>query len=287
MGATTAAGLPADVILAISENISEDTGTLLNCIRVCRSWRSTIEPLLYRKVSFPEHAKLVLFWKQLEQRKYLGQYVQSLTLTAEPGRQAKPELVARLWKKCPNLKVFISVLHGYGQNVLAENRHVMKLSKYCKKAQVIAIAPATKITDLGLLAMAANRPHLRSLDLPSARKVGDEAWMKLVDRCPRLERLNLSRTDVTYRAALYIVKNAKHLILLKLAECSLYESNIQGLRKHVPPKLELVTIPDPDPESESDSDKDSDEYSDESRNGWWRNCNTSDDSDDRDSGDSW
>ncbi|KAI9105251.1 hypothetical protein DFS34DRAFT_644066 [Phlyctochytrium arcticum] len=237
MGASTV-GLPVDIILAISLHISDDTSTLLKCIRICRSWRSAIEPLLYRQVSFRTKRKFELFLNQLIQKKHLGQYVQSVTLTDNFEQRSRPDYVACLWKLCPNLKVFVSVLTASVANDLAQNYHVMKFAEFCPQAQVIAIAPATMITDMALLAIAANRPHLCSLDLSWAKKVGDEAWMKLVDSCPRLEKLNLSRTD-------------------------LWETHIKKLRKHVPPKLQLVYFPESD-----DDEGDSDEMT---HDDWWKN----------------
>lgn len=101
--------IPFELYRPIIEYVADSYDSYLarTCIllRVCRTWRTETERIMYTKVNVP-HSRLLFFCKAIISRPALGALIRRLEFTAAGHRPKQPgdtELVAQMLKLLPNL----------------------------------------------------------------------------------------------------------------------------------------------------------------------------------------
>lgn len=231
--------LPNELLIATFLHL--DPATVLVIIRaVCRRWNQLFSsvPRLYLDLmqldgslrSAPSRRPARLAWR----------YRFAAGLTFRPHEAQLPTWVAALIKNCPRLTTI-----KFGEFTQLTDECLLAIAKSCSALTELSVRNCSQLTDVGMIPLAQCCPQLSVVDLSSCCGLSAGTGVALstncraltsvncsgckglvgrsmawpIQRCPRLQRIDVSRTNLNDNGIRTIARHCPELVAINLNYC--------------------------------------------------------------------
>ncbi|KAI1852744.1 hypothetical protein JX265_003232 [Neoarthrinium moseri] len=202
--------LPSEILISIFGRLNSPADWF-RCMLVSKRWaRNVVEMLWHRPTctTWPKHTKICQ------------------TLGLEHPSFAYPEFIKRL-----NLA---ALAHEVSDG------SVMPLA-VCSRVERLTLTNCKDLTDVGLIALVRNSPHLLALDISQDIKITEASIFAIAENCPRLQGLNVSSCkQISNESMIQLAESCRYIKRLKLNDCDqLNDSAIMAFANNCPNILEI------------------------------------------------